>query len=178
MTQPKRRTKGSGADMMERRDDAGRRSDSACASAHPGARLARAAAVLAFAFLACLPTLAPIASFAEGGAPVQDAPEKPKRTVEAADVYYGDPASEWSKPAEVDADAAFAEIEEFKRIRDEKIEPGDAKYDLLLSKATRRFKAAVRAAAKDGGYDLVAKVGAVKGCDSVPAITQTVISKL
>lgn len=174
--------------MVERRDDAGGRIEAARDRAGRSRRrvravavravAVRAAAVFAVAFLACLPTLAPIASFAEGGAPVQDAPEKPKRTVEAADVYYGDPASEWSKPAEVDADAVFAEIEEFKRIRDEKIEPGDAKYDLLLSKATRRFKAAVRAAAKDGGYDLVAKIGAVKGCDSVPAITQTVISKL
>lgn len=164
--------------MTELLDESSGRIEPALRRADLPGRLVRASAVLAFAFLACLPTLAPIASFAEGGAPVQDAPEKPKRTVEAADVYYGDPASEWSKPAEVDADAVFAEIEEFKRIRDEKIEPGDAKYDLLLSKATRRFKAAVRAAAKDGGYDLVAKIGAVKGCDSVPAITQTVISKL
>ncbi len=164
--------------MAEPRDEAGGRFESAPRSARRPGMLVRAAAVLAVCLLAGLPTLAPLAAFAGDGVRAQDTPEKPKRSVEAADVYYGDPASEWSKPAEVDADAVFAEIEEFKRIRDEKIEPGDAKYDLLLSKATRRFKAAVRAAAKDGGYDLVAKIGSVKGCDSVPAITQTVISKL
>lgn len=169
MAQQNRRTTGSMSEMAEVPDNA---------DGGFGRARVRAFAAAALAFVACLTAFAPMPSFAAGGPLVQDAPEKPKRTVEAADVYYGDPASEWSKPAEVDADAVFAEIEEFKRIRDEKIEPGDAKYDLLLSKATRRFKAAVRAAAKDGGYDLVAKVGSVKGCDSVPAITQTVISKL
>ncbi len=36
----------------------------------------------------------------------------------------------------------------------------------------------IRAAAKDGGYDLVAKTGAVQGVDNVPVITQDVIKKL
>jgi hypothetical protein len=104
-------------------------------------------------------------------------PEKPKKSVAAADVYFGD-ARDWSKPAEVDADQVYAKIDEYKEILDKGLKPGDAKYDLLLCKASKRFTCAVKKAAKDGTYDLVAKLGAVKGVDSVPDVTSDVIAKL
>lgn len=112
----------------------------------------------------------------DAGAGEEKAPEV-KKSVDAADVYYGD-AREWSKPAEVDAALVYAEIEEYKQIQDEKLEASDARYGVLMSKATKKFKCAVRKAAKDGEYDLVAKIGAVKGVDSVPTITAAVIGKL
>ena len=104
-------------------------------------------------------------------------PEKPKKSVAAADVYFGD-AREWSKPAEVDPDQVYAKIDEYKEILDKGLKAGDPKYDLLMCKASKRFSCAVKKAAKDGTYDLVAKLGAVKGVDSVPDITSDVIAKL
>ncbi|MCE9635126.1 MAG: hypothetical protein K8T90_05405 [Planctomycetes bacterium] len=100
-----------------------------------------------------------------------------KKSVESEAVFFGD-ARNWSKPAEVDQDAVFAEISEYKEILDGKIEPSDPKYGVLMTKARKRFMHAVRAVAKDASYDLVAKVGSVKGVESVPVITQDVVAKL
>jgi hypothetical protein len=105
------------------------------------------------------------------------ADEKPKKSVDAADVYYGD-AKVWEKPAEVDADKVYAKIDEYKQIVDDGLKPGDAKYEILIAKASKRFKCAVKKAAKDAGYDLVARLGSVKGVDSVPDITADAIAKL
>ncbi len=108
--------------------------------------------------------------------PVEEAEEE-KPSVAPESVYVGN-ATNFSKPAAVDADSVYAQIPEYKRIVDEGLEAGTPQYDLLLSKASRRFFKALRAAQKDGGYDLVARVGAVSGVDSVPDITQDVIAKL
>lgn len=114
---------------------------------------------------------------AVGGAAEQ--PEKkPARTVDADQVYAGDPKADWQKPACVDPDRVFAEIEEYRKILEDRLEPSDPKYQVLMSKASRRFSTAVRAAAKDGSWDLVARVGAVHGVDHVPDITTDVIKKL
>lgn len=103
--------------------------------------------------------------------------EKAKRSVDAASVYVGD-ARKWEKPAEVDADLVYAKIDEYKEIVDKGLKPGDPKYELLISKASRRFMCAVKKTAKDGGYDLVARRGSVKGADSVSDITSDVIANL
>lgn len=105
------------------------------------------------------------------------AAEKPKKSVDASDVYVGD-AAKWEKPAEVDADKVYAKIDEYKEIVDGKLKPGDAKYELLICKASKRFRCAVKKAAKGGSYDLVAKIGAVKGVTGVPDITSDAIEKL
>jgi len=104
-------------------------------------------------------------------------PEKPKKSVAADAVYFGD-SREWSKPAEVDPDQVYAKIDEYKEILDKGLKAGDPKYELLMCKASKRFTCAVKKAAKEGTYDLVAKLGAVKGVDSVPDITSDVIAKL
>lgn len=103
--------------------------------------------------------------------------EAPKKSVDPDGVVCGD-ARNWAKPAELDMDAVYREIAEYKEILEKKIEPSDAKYGVLMTKARTRFLDAVRAAAKDGGYDLVAKTGSVKGVENVPVITQDVIKKL
>ena len=103
--------------------------------------------------------------------------EKSKKSVDKADVYVGD-AAKWDKPAEVDADKIYAKIEEYREIVDGKLKPDDPKYELLMCKASKRFRCAVKKAAKNGSYDLVAKIGAVKGVSEVPDITSNAIEKL
>jgi hypothetical protein len=100
-----------------------------------------------------------------------------KKSVDKADVYVGD-AAKWDKPAEVDADRIYAKIEEYREIVDGKLKPDDPKYELLMCKASKRFRCAVKKAAKNGSYDLVAKIGAVKGVSGVPDITANAIEKL
>lgn len=114
---------------------------------------------------------------APGAALAGEEPEKPKKSVDAADVYLGD-ARKWDKPAEVDADQVYAKIDEYKEIVEKGLKADDPKYEILMSKASKRFTCAVKKAAKDGGYDLVARLGSVKGVDSVPDITSDVIAKL
>jgi len=104
--------------------------------------------------------------------------KKAKRpSVDAAAVYFGN-ASNFHKPAEVDTNAVWAKISEYKKIVDDEIEPGTARYDLLMEKASRRFTDAVRESAHGGGYDLVARRGSVKNVADVPDITQDVIGRL
>lgn len=103
--------------------------------------------------------------------------EKPAKSVDASDVYLGD-AKKWEKAAEVDADKVYAKIDEYKEIVDGGLKPGDAKYELLMAKASKRFHCAIKKAAKDGGYDLVAKRGTVKNAGVVPDLTADAIAKL
>ncbi len=103
--------------------------------------------------------------------------EKDRKKVDESDVYFGD-AKKWETAAEVDADKVYAKIDEYKQIVDGGLKPGDAKYEILIAKASKRFCAAVKKAAKDGGYDLVAKIGAVKNAGTVPDITSDVIAAL
>jgi hypothetical protein len=100
-----------------------------------------------------------------------------KKSVDADDVYVGD-AKKWDKPAEVDADKVYAKIEEYKQIVDGGLKPGDAKYEILMSKAAKRFRSALKKTAKDAGYDLVAKLGAVKGVSTPPDVTADAIANL
>src|SRR5262245_13803362 len=103
--------------------------------------------------------------------------DKPKKSVDADDVYVGD-AKKWDKPAEVDADKIYAKIDEYKQIVDGGLKPGDAKYEIRMSMASKRFCAALKKTAKDAGYDLVAKLGAVKGVATPPDVTATAIANL
>jgi hypothetical protein len=107
--------------------------------------------------------------------PVKKEAEKP--SVDAADVYLGN-AANFRKPAEVDANAVYAEIPSYKKILEDDVEPGSARYELLMTKASRRFKSALRKVARAGGYDLVARLGSVKNAPDVPDITQDVIDHL
>jgi len=100
-----------------------------------------------------------------------------KKSVDADDVYVGD-AKKWEKPAEVDADKVYAKIDEYRQIVDGGLKPGDAKYEILMSKASKRFCAALKKTAKDSGYDLVAKLGAVKGVATPPDVTADAIANL
>ena len=114
-------------------------------------------------------------------APVARADEPAKKekkpTVDAAAVYFGN-ASNFHKPAEVDTNAVWAEIPEYKKILEDDLEAGTARYELLMEKASRRFTDAIRKAARAGKYDLVARSGSVKNVTDVPDLTQDVIDRL
>ena len=128
-----------------------------------------AALLLAGGLPAIVPGLSGRAALAEE--------DKPAKSVDASDVYLGD-AKKWEKAAVVDADKVYAKIDEYKEIVDNGLKPGDAKYELLLAKASKRFHCAIKKAAKDGGYDLVARSGSVKNAGAVPDITADAIAKL
>jgi hypothetical protein len=98
--------------------------------------------------------------------------------VDATQVYYGDPRAT-KKPAVVDADKVFGEIPEYKKIRDDGLTEKDARYAVLLHKATCKFKKAVKKAAEKGAYDLVANTGAVtwEGHD-IPDVTDDALGAL
>ncbi len=121
--------------------------------------------------------LAAPASRADEPAPKQEQEQERQMRVDAGAVYFGS-ASSFKKPAEVDADSVYRQIPEYKRILDEGIESGTAKYDLLMNKASCKFLAAVKKAARAGEYDLVARRGSVEGADSVADLTQSVIDSL
>ena len=140
---------------------------------------------MAVCLLAALgPGTSSLASASEPGPTGVNAPadentseRKAKRSCDAGACYYGDP-KHWKNPAHVDPDSVYAEISEYQEILEKKLEPDDAKYQLLMNKASRRFVAAIKASAAAGGYDLVARTGAVKGVENVPDITSDVIDRL
>jgi hypothetical protein len=109
--------------------------------------------------------------------PGSEMPATVRHGVDKDGVYCGDPR-DWKRPAQVDADAVYAQIEEYRQICSDGLRKGDPAYCVLMSKATKKFKAACQAAAKEGGYDLVAKRGCIQGAESVPTITESVIGKL
>ncbi|MHC4924742.1 MAG: hypothetical protein ACYTG4_11835 [Planctomycetota bacterium] len=135
-------------------------------------------------FLLGLALLLPVAvtahapSLHAGGGETEPAKKADRPTIDSAQVYYGEPAA-CKKPAVVDADRVFLAIPEYRKIVDDGLTEKDAKYSVLLLKATHRFKAAIRAAAEASGNDLVANVGAVEweGHD-VPDLTEDALTAL
>ncbi len=66
------------------------------------------------------------------------------------------------KPAVVDSSRVYAVIDEYQQIRREGLTPDGPKYHLLLAKASERFNKALKAAAAQGGHDVVGEVGTVR----------------
>lgn len=137
-----------------------------------GGRQMRASLLVACALLLPLALSSPSA-WASGGTEKESRP-----VVDATQVYFGKAAST-KAPAVVDADQLFRAIPEYRKILDDRLTETDPKYSLLLVKATRKFRAAVEAAATAGGYDLVGNVGSVTWPGhEVPDITAAVLLKL
>lgn len=121
---------------------------------------------LAFLFL-----LVPVQALAEGD-------KDPVPVVDESKVYYGK-ALGCKAPAVVDADRVYRAIPEYKKILEKKLTEKDPEYSILMLKASRKFRTAVEAVATDGGYDLVAQVGAVtwEGHE-IPDVTDKAIAKV
>ena len=131
--------------------------------------------LLAFGLVAAdLSGLVDVAPVARADEPAK---KEKKPSVDASAVYFGN-ASNFHKPAEVDTNAVWAEIPEYKKILEDDLEAGSARYELLMEKASRRFTDAIRKAARAGKYDLVARSGSVKNVADVPDLTQDVIDRL
>lgn len=95
---------------------------------------------------------------------------------DSTQVYMGK-ARTSQAPAVVNADAVFKSITEYQRIVEEKLTDKDVRYNFLMMRATKKFKKAVEAAAREEGRDLVGNAGTVKwGEKTVPDITETVVS--
>ncbi len=112
--------------------------------------------------------------------PAPEEPAKKEETrpvIDKTKVYLGC-ASTCKGPAVVDADKVYRAIPEYKRILDQKLTEKDAEYSILLLKATRKFRAAIESAAKDGSNDLVAAVGGVTwDGHTVPDLTDASVKK-
>ena len=103
---------------------------------------------------------------------------KPKVTIDEAEIYYGDP-SEFKKPAVVDVDRIYMSIPEYKEIIDRDMDDSKPRYLMLMRTASKKFRTALKKAAKAKGYDLIGGLGAIKiEGKTVPEITDLVISKL
>lgn len=114
----------------------------------------------------------------QGDAKTPEPKKECRPVVDETQVYFGK-AQGCRAPAVVDADRVFRSIPEYKRILEQKLTAKDAEYSILMVKATRRFRAAVAAAATDANRDLVAKVGSVtwEGHE-IPDLTDATLKKV
>lgn len=98
-------------------------------------------------------------------------------TVGSSDVYYGTPKGA-RKPAVVVAKTVFAEIPEYKEIKERGLTRDDPEYWILLGKANDKFYAAVRKVGERSGFDVVVEKDSAR-FDSEPFdVTQKVILAL
>lgn len=103
---------------------------------------------------------------------------KPKVTIDEAEIYFGDP-SDFKKPAVVDVDEVYMSIPEYKEIIDRDMDDSKPRYLMLMRAASKKFRTALKKAAKAKGYDLIGGLGAIEiEGKTVPEITDLVISKL
>ncbi len=103
------------------------------------------------------------------------------RVVDPSVVYLGNPRL-FKKPVAVNCDRVYRAIPEYQEILEKNLTDRDVRYHFLMRKASDKFASAVRSIASEGGYDLVAGVGAVVPSNAdtpaVPEATDAAIKKL
>ena len=111
---------------------------------------------------------------AEGG----ETKKECRPVIDETQVYYGKVAG-CKAPAVVDSARVYRNIPEYRKILDQKLTSKDAEYSILMVNATRKFRAAVGAAATDAARDLVGNVGSVtwEGHE-IPDLTDATLKKL
>ena len=89
-------------------------------------------------------------------------------------------AGQCVKPAQVDYKKLQEATPEFRTIRDEGVEKGTARYELLVRKMTQRLREIIKDLAADKGYDCVVMKGSVKDPQglTVVDITNEALEKL
>ena len=92
-------------------------------------------------------------------------------------VYYGKLEGA-QKPAELVAKTVFAEIPEYKKIKEKGLTEDDPEYWILLGKANDKFYAAVRKIGEQFKFDVVIEKGSSRFDSTPPDVTQKVISAL
>jgi hypothetical protein len=135
-------------------------------------RLATMIAILAALGVLCCPSL----SAAEKKKEKEK--QKPKVTIDESEIYHGDP-SDFKKAAVVDVDDVYMSIPEYKEVIDREMKESNPRYLMLMRAASKKFRTALKKAAKAKGYDLIGGLGSIKiEGKTVPEITNLVISKL
>ncbi len=82
----------------------------------------------------------------------------PADKVNEQKVFWGNPAK-FEKPASVDYKVVVMATDEYKSIKQNKIEAGSAKYWILISQASEKAVKAVAAVGKESQYDLIVAKG-------------------
>ena len=105
--------------------------------------------------------------------------KSPKATIlDKSKIYFGKP-NKVTKPAVVARKKVYDKIPAYKKIKQEKLKPTDARYHFLVREASEKFKKAVKKVAKAKGYDLVAEKNAILVPGKIlPDITKDVIKKI
>lgn len=104
--------------------------------------------------------------------------KKPKITIDEAAIYYGDP-SDFKKPAVVDVDRVYMSIPEYKEVIDRDLDRSKPRYHMLMKAASKKFRVALKKAAKAKKYDLIGGLGSISiEGKTVPECTDLVIDKL
>ena len=103
------------------------------------------------------------------------------RCTDTGRVYHGN-ARLIRKPAVCSADRVYRHIPEYRQILSEHLTEKDVRYHFLMKEASQKFLKAVKAMAREGGFDFVAEVGAVQvvreGAKQPVDKTDAVIAKL
>ena len=103
------------------------------------------------------------------------------RCTDTGRVYHGN-SRLIREPAVCSADRVYQHIPEYRQILSENLTEKDVRYHFLMKEASQKFLKAVKAMARDGGFDFVAEVGAVQvareGAAEPADKTDAVIAKL
>jgi len=103
------------------------------------------------------------------------------RCTDTGRVYHGN-ARLIRKPSVVSADRVYQHIEEYRQILSENLTEKDVRYHFLMKEASKRFLTAVKAMAREDGFDFVAEVGSIEvvreGAPEPVDKTDAVIAKL
>jgi len=98
--------------------------------------------------------------------------------VNSGSIYYGS-GKHPKTPAVCSADDVWAEIPEYKKIVEEELTESDARYHLLLKRATKRFQRALKKLARREGYDMIGETGSIKALGEkkkkIPSATKDLI---
>lgn len=86
----------------------------------------------------------------------------PADKVDDQKIFWGNPAK-FEKPAFVDYKVVVMATDEYKSIKQNKIETGSAKYWILISQASERAVKTVAAFGKESEYDLIVAKGYLEG---------------
>jgi hypothetical protein len=72
----------------------------------------------------------------------------------------------------------YDQIPAYKTIKKEGLEKGSARYNKLIGKATKAYKAALKKVAKDKSYTLIVEEGGISGYTNVTDATSDIIAAL
>ncbi|MCX8064949.1 MAG: hypothetical protein N3G21_07225 [Candidatus Hydrogenedentes bacterium] len=108
--------------------------------------------------------------------PFSLSPEK----IDEQKIYWGS-ATKFNKPGLVKFEEVVQSTPEFSGIKARKIEPGTAKYWIMLSKASEKAVRTIQEVAQESRFDLIAEFNYWQSLnEQIPAedITQKVLEKL